>query len=129
MRVKNEFYNVFKIILLIFVIIFISIEIKSESVPQTEKQKINYLLEELENSNLRFIRNGEEFSAKEAKEHMLKKLSYAGDRVRTAEQFIDSIASKSSFSGKPYYVLFPDGRRIESGKWLTEKLSKIGNKQ
>ena len=119
-----------KILLFYFIIfLFPKVELNSESFHLTEKQKINFLLEELERSNLRFIRNGDEYSAKEAKEHMLKKLEYAGDRVRTAEQFIIYIGTKSSLSGKPYFVLFPDGRKIESGKWLSEKLIKLGDKQ
>lgn len=122
--------GILKLVFIIFLfLLFSRFEVHSESSQLTEKQKINFLLEELERSNLRFIRNGDEYTAREAKEHMLKKLDYAGDRVRTAEQFISYIATKSSLSGKPYYVLFPDGKKIESGKWLSEKLNKLGEKQ
>ena len=33
-------------------------------------------------ANIRFIRNGEEFSGKEAREHMQKKWNYAKDKIK-----------------------------------------------
>lgn len=95
----------------------------------TEFEKINKLLNLIEASKIVFIRNGNEYSGKEAKEHLEMKLRYAGNRIKTAEQFIVYLASKSSFSGKAYYVKFENGKKIKSEIWLRNHLKKIENKK
>jgi hypothetical protein len=60
---------------------------------------------------------------------MQKKLDYAGNRITTADQFITYIATKSSFSGKSYFVKYPDGKQIESAVWLRNLLIKIEEKK
>lgn len=110
---------------LIILIILSWISLFSQTSTFSEKEKINYLLDELVKSKLIFIRNGDSYSAQEARAHMEKKLQVAGDRITNVNQFITYIATKSSLSGKPYYVLFPDGKKEESSIWLREKLKKI----
>lgn len=56
-----------------------------------------------------FIRNGTEYDTKAAASHLRMKLGKAGDKVKTAEDFISGIASKSSISGKAYKIRKPDG--------------------
>lgn len=107
---------------------FLTVNLYSQT-SRSEKEKINYLLEELERSKLIFIRNGDEYSAKEARDHMQKKLDYAGSRITTVDQFITHIATKSSFSGKSYYVKYPDGKKTESAIWLREILAKLEEKK
>jgi len=88
--------------------------------PLTEKQKIEALIAHVANlENATFIRNGEEYPPADAADHMRTKLDYAGSRVKTALQFIEHIASKSSMSGEPYLIRFDDGREVESGPYLT----------
>lgn len=65
-----------------------------------------------------FIRNGSEHSASEAATHMHRKLRAVHGRVHTAEQFIDHIGTRSSFSGRKYRVRLPDGRELDSATWL-----------
>jgi hypothetical protein len=93
----------------------------------TETDKIKFLLNELDKpeAKLKFIRNGEEFTGKEAREHMQKKLDYAGSKIKTVNDFIDQIATKSYLTGNLYYVKFPNGTKIESAKWLRETLKKL----
>lgn len=116
----------FIIILSLSLISFGAINAQSKHI-HTEANKIKFLLNELEKteSNLKFIRNGEEFTGKEARDHMQKKLDYAGNRIKTVEDFIEQIATKSYLTGNPYYVKFPDGKRIESAKWLRDTLKKL----
>jgi hypothetical protein len=101
------------------------VSLLSQTSTFSEKDKINYLLDELVKSKLIFIRNGDSYSAQEAKAHMEKKLEYGGNRITNVDQFITYIATKSSISGKPYYVQFPDGKKIESSVWLRDKLKKL----
>jgi len=90
-----------------------------------EYYKIVYLLNVIGASKLVFIRNGVEYTGEEARRHLLHKLDSAGDRIRTAEDFINYIASESSESGITYYVQFADGTRVEAGIWLRDQLAKI----
>ncbi len=88
----------------------------------SESEEINYLLTHLENSGCTFIRNGDDHDAKEAREHLEMKYNYAKRRIKTAENFIDKIASKSSFSRKIYEVHC--GNEITpSGQWLYKALA------
>jgi len=73
------------------------------------KSEIDDLITYVEKSGVRFIRSGTEYSAAEGAAHLRKKLSAAGDRVKTTEDFIDGIASKSYLNGKLYQVKFADG--------------------
>src|SRR3972149_7060743 len=57
--------------------------------------------------------------------HLLMKWERAGDRVVTAEVFIEKIGSRSSMSGKPYLVVLPGGRTLESGPWLSGLLRAV----
>ena len=69
-----------------------------------------------------FIRNGTEYKAPDAQNHLRQKLNYAGDRVKTAEEFIRYCASESSMSHKPYQIRFSDGRTVETKTYFTEQL-------
>ena len=114
--------------ILLFFLFFITI-LNSQAPKYSEKEKIDYLLEALENSNLIFIRNGDEYSSKDARAHMQKKLEYAGNRITNVDQFITYLATKSSISGKPYYVKYPDGKKIQSSIWMRELLNKLEEKK
>jgi hypothetical protein len=93
--------------------------------PPAAKAEVTALLGKLTDSSCEFNRNGDWHSAAEAKTHLARKLSYLEDRnlVKTAEQFIDLGASKSSMSGKPYLVRCGGAAPVESKTWLTRELA------
>ena len=72
-----------------------------------------------------FIRNGLEYDAAKAADHLRLKLRAAGDRVRTAEDFIRLCGSKSSLSGEPYRIRFPDGTSMDVEAFLRQKLKSL----
>ncbi|PJZ27481.1 hypothetical protein CH352_16885 [Leptospira hartskeerlii] len=74
-----------------------------------------------------FIRNGSEHKLDEAKAHLLKKYDAAKSKISSTEDFIKGLASKSSITGTPYKIKFPDGKEVESEKWLTDKLNELRN--
>lgn len=93
-----------------------------------EKQRIDALIAAIEKSGLTFIRNGSEHPAADAAAHMRLKFNNAGNRISTAEQFIDYLASKSSITGSPYFLKFPDGHTEKAGLWLHRKLKELDGK-
>jgi hypothetical protein len=72
-----------------------------------------------------FIRNGSDHTAAEAAAHLQRKLAAAHGRITTAEQFIDVLATRSSWTGIAYRVRFADGREVESAVWLRQLLREI----
>lgn len=91
--------------------------------PPPEKARIEFLIASVEKDRgLTFIRNGAEHGAQEAAAHLRLKWQRAGERVRTAEEFIRLCASGSSLSGEPYLIRFPDGRTVEAEAYFRERL-------
>ena len=97
--------------------------------PLSEKEKIEALIQFVKKSDTLFIRGGVEYPSSKAADHLRMKWDYAGKRIKTARQFIDRIASKSSMTGKPYYVKSKDGKQITSAEWLSQALKKIESNQ
>jgi hypothetical protein len=87
------------------------------------KAEVDELISFVQKSDVRFIRNGQEYSAAEGADHLRKKLAKAGDRVKTTDDFITGVASESSFTGKPYLVKFADGHTQPTGDWLRAHLA------
>jgi len=113
------------LVLVGFIIGFTAAESLSENKTE-ETKKIELLLARLEAmQNVVFIRNGKEYSSNKAADHLHLKWKKAGRYVKTAEDFIALCGSKSSISGKPYKMRFPDGRIENSAVILKELLKKI----
>lgn len=73
-----------------------------------EEARINAMLDALsQQKELVFVRNGDEHTCDEAVSHLKLKLGNTRNRIDTAEQFIDKVASSSSITGKPYIVKIP----------------------
>lgn len=69
---------------------------------------INAMLDALaQKKDLIFVRNGDAHTCEEAVSHLRLKLGNTRNRINTAEQFIDKVASTSSITGKPYIVRIP----------------------
>jgi hypothetical protein len=86
------------------------------------KEEVDYLIDTVAKADARFIRNGKEYSSQEGADHLKSKLGQAGSRVKTAEDFILGIGTKSYLSGKPYLMKNKDGTTTEVGPWLTKAL-------
>ena len=89
------------------------------------KAEIDELISFVQTSGVRFIRNGTEYSGAEGAQHLRDKLAKAGDRVKTTDDFIAGIASRSYISGKPYLVKFADGHTQPTGDWLRAHLAGV----
>ena len=72
-------------------------------------------------SDCTFTRNGTKHSAEDAEAHLTMKYERYSSRIKTAESFIDRLASESSWTGKPYLIQCADAT-VPSRQWLTERL-------
>jgi Family of unknown function (DUF5329) len=92
--------------------------------PDAEQKKIDYLIASIEAlDGATFIRNGGEYSAAKAADHLRLKLLRVGDRIETADQFIDELGTKSSMSGEKYHIRLKDGRVLESAQFFRTQLA------
>jgi hypothetical protein len=90
-----------------------------------EEEKIDKLILFIEKSNAVFIRNGNEYEAKEAADHLRMKRKKAGNKVKTAKDFINLIASKSYMSGEAYKMKFKNGSILNTRDMLYNELRKL----
>jgi hypothetical protein len=85
-----------------------------------ETKEIETLLKKIESSNVIFIRNGNQYTAEEAADHLRSKLEHANGKIKTRKDFIDQLATKSSLTGEFYLVQLKDGSKIKAADWLNK---------
>ena len=90
----------------------------------TADEEIRALIQSVAESGCEFNRNGSLHSAEAAAEHLELKYSRGKRYANSAEAFIDRLASKSSWSGKPYQMVC-DGEVHPAGNWLTSTLTRL----
>lgn len=94
--------------------------------PPAEMARIERLLIALSaRRDLRMIRNGKDYDCDMAVTFLRRKLSSMGGDVKTAEEFIERIASRSSTTGQLYFVRLSDGKEIPSGEFLRLELVRL----
>ena len=95
----------------------------AESAAQSESAAaIEYLLDSVAASDLKFMRNGKAHTGAEAAEHMRRKYKHFDDRIQSADDFIDLAATKSMLSGKKYTVRSADVE-MATADWLRAVLA------
>lgn len=114
-----------RIVSALFILFAVARFATASSRTPSEQAKIDGLLARVRDSNASFLRNGKSYDGRKAAAHLKRKLSFAGSRVKTARGFIQGIASRSEETGRPYAVLFEDGRRKPLGEWLNELLAQL----
>ena len=72
-----------------------------------------------------FVRNGKPYDASKAARFLREKWKSRESEVRTAEDFIERVASVSSTTSKPYLIRFVDGREIQSAEYLRAELARL----
>lgn len=112
--------------LFLAVVIIVLFAVAAVARENIENRKINYLISAVENlSGATFVRNGTEHDSKDAANHLRLKLEKAGNRVKTAEDFIKLCASKSYITNQPYMIKYADGKMIASETYLRNKLKEV----
>ena len=112
--------------LLIVLIVFLPFPLRGEDQALSEKHKIEQLIQRVENlQGATFVRNGKEYDAKTAAKFLKGKWDANTAKIKTAQDFIEVAATKSSTSGKPYLIRYADGKEIPSAEFLTAELKSI----
>lgn len=92
----------------------------------TETKKIEALIKYVATlEGAVFIRNGSNHTPANAAQHMRSKWDASRNQIRTARQFIEQAASKSSLTGEEYRVRLKDGRTVSSESLLTAELDRL----
>jgi len=97
--------------------------------PEAAQIEINQLLGLVEQSGCEFFRNGTWYDAKRAQAHLRAKYDMlaANDQIKTAEDFIEKAASRSTLSGRPYKVRCAGGAAITTNQWFGAALMRLRN--
>jgi hypothetical protein len=91
-----------------------------------EQARIDRLIAAVEqNKSVRFVRNGNDYAGDDAATFLRRKLAYMGGNVKTVQDFIEQIASRSTTSGEIYKVRLADGREMPAGDFLRGELARI----
>jgi hypothetical protein len=118
-----------KVVTLVFAALLglvLPIGLLGQTAPLSEKQKIEMLLQSIDAlEGAKFVRNGSSYTAKQVSDHLRMKWGKAGTAIKTAQQFIDKIASQSSMSGEPYKIITKEGKEILCRDFLNQKLVQI----
>jgi hypothetical protein len=75
--------------------------------------------------DMRLVRNGSEHDTDTAVSFLRGKLKHYGSDIKTAEEFIERLASRSSTTGQLYWVRLSDGRQIPAGDFLRIELVRL----
>ena len=92
---------------------------------ENTEQEVRYLIDSVEQSGCSFERNGKSYAADDAADHLAMKYRRGKKYASSAENFIDRLASKSSMSGKPYYIACSGTAKVTSGSWLHQRLAEM----
>ena len=84
------------------------------------QREIDFLLQYIEVSGCEFFRNGTWHDSVTARAHLSTKYDYlvARNSIKTAKDFIDKAATKSSLSGRAYEVRCGVCTTVTTSEWL-----------
>jgi hypothetical protein len=88
----------------------------------TTGAEIEYILATVGQSECVFIRNGTEHPAGDAESHLRMKYKKGARYVDSSEDFIDRLASSSSWTGRPYHIRCPEEAEQTAAAWLHSML-------
>jgi hypothetical protein len=122
---QGHYSRLMKKSIVAFLLLFAGLHLSAQQT-LSEEQKTDHLILVIRNlKGAVFIRNGEEHTAQAAADHLQMKREKAGLRIKTAQDFIDKIASKSSISGELYMIRFANGKTFPCRMVLENELKKL----
>ena len=112
-------------VIALFCMLFFSVA--TGAVSADPRSEIAALLSHVAQSECRFSRNGIWYSGSEASAHLERKYRYVADRggARSAEEFIDQVATRSSITGLAYRVECLGRDVVDSAIYLRQVLRRL----
>jgi hypothetical protein len=111
-----------KHILVIIIALYTSV-VNADVLPE-QKLEVEHLLSFVKTSPCKINRNGDLYKGNEAISHIKRKYEYFKSDIKTAEQFIEYAATKSTLSGRYYMVKCGESKSFKTKEWLLEELQK-----
>ncbi len=87
--------------------------------------EIDFLLDTVVSSDCVFIRNGSEHEAEAARDHLQMKRERGKRYYSNAEEFVEKIASKSSWTGKDYLIQCGNEPQQKARVWFMSMLNRF----
>lgn len=100
---------------------FVAAAFAADDSAATMNAEIDYLLQSVAGSDCVFIRNGKEHDAFSARDHLQTKRKRGRRYFSSADEFIERLASSSSWSGKDYMIRCGDTSQTAYA-WFTAAL-------
>ena len=97
----------------------------SVSTAQSMNYEINRLISSVGRNGCTFIRNGERYRGRAARELLRNKRELNENLFATTEEFITKIASASATTGEPYLVRCRGQEETEVSEWFTVLLEQF----
>ncbi len=96
---------------------------------KAERERINRLIEAVaQRTDIRFVRNGKEYSATQAADFLRGKLQWQIEKITTAQDFIEQVGTRSTASGQDYMIRLADGQTVPSAQFLAQELRRLGKR-
>ena len=110
---------------ILFGLVCMSMVLTTNAAPASvdAEAEIVELIQAVALSGCEFERNGKRYDSLEAADHLRLKYTRGRRYARTAEQFIDRLASKSSITGKPYLIICAESGEHRAKDWLEAALN------
>jgi hypothetical protein len=92
-----------------------------------ERARIDRLIEAVAlRTDIRFVRNGKEYTSTQAADFLRGKLQWRIDKVATVQDFIEQVGTRSTASGEVYLVRLASGQTLPSAQFLAQELRRLG---
>ena len=90
------------------------------------QKEIDHLLGYVKGSNCEFYRNGTWYGPEKAETHLRGKYESLdkNNLIVSAEDFVEKVATKSSWSGHPYQMKCGDQAAVSTQQWLNDELAR-----
>src|ERR1035437_9188463 len=94
--------------------------------PAIAQKEIDHLLLYVEGSGCEFYRNGRWYDSVKAQTHLRSKYEFLekSNSIGSAENFVEKVATKSSWSGQPYQMKCGDQAAVSTQQWLNDELAR-----
>ena len=100
------------------------VAVSAHASDSTMDAEIDHLLESVGGSDCVFVRNGDEHGAVAAKAHLQMKRRKGRRYYKSTYEFIDRIASRSSWSGKEYRIRCDEEEKTAKA-WFVARLERF----